>query len=554
MKKVYTLFLMLLFSSIFVYAQTDKAEADQIIYKMLTNKMQTENWHPEMIIQEKRLKPTAEEGIYIVPGDSFQIRSLRSDYYVMRKNNEWITIHDGRYPMETMVNLLMNRINDNRHKLEIRHHQYGGKRPRITMPMQNLFDLLARNTNLYCSVTFIDINEIRAILVFHQSNLDFIHMLELKINTGKLFDPESTLSGDLYTNIPQNYSKAAFNLNEVEENTVSRRKRTLPSISFHDLKQKVTEEQFQLKLGIKSDSKITQTNVFLNGTKVPAPRGINAVVNDGFDMQYNNMLTLSEGRNTITVEVTNEKGTTTESKTVNYTKPVTVNTDRRIALVIGNSNYKDADKSLRNPSNDATDIAAKLKLLGFDVIQRIDADHRTMTQAVNEFGEQAKQYDVALFYYAGHGIQSRGENYLIPVDANLASEGDMKYECENAGRILDKMEESHCRAKIVILDACRNNPFERSWHRGSTGGGLSVINAPEGTFIAYATNPGNVAQDGLSRNSPYTEALLKMLDEPNLPLENFFKRVLREVKRKTQGAQSPWSSSSFDGDFFFNRK
>jgi len=177
-----------------------------------------------------------------------------------------------------------------------------------------------------------------------------------------------------------------------------------------------------------------------------------------------------------------------------------------------------------------------------------------MTQAVNEFGEQAKQYDVALFYYAGHGIQSRGENYLIPVDANLASEGDMKYECENAGRILDKMEESHCRAKIVILDACRNNPFERSWHRGSTGGGLSVINAPEGTFIAYATNPGNVAQDGLSRNSPYTEALLKMLDEPNLPLENFFKRVLREVKRKTQGAQSPWSSSSFDGDFFFNRK
>ena len=185
------------------YAQTDKAEADQIIYEMLTAKSQTENWHSGMLIQESQLKETNEQGIYIVPGDSFQIKSLRSDFYVYRKNNQWEPINDARYPMETMVNLLLNRITDNWHMLEIRHHQYGGKNPIITLPMQNLFDLLARNMNLYCSVTYINEQEIRAILVFHQRSLNFIHMLELKVKTKKLFDAKSTISGDFYTNIPQ---------------------------------------------------------------------------------------------------------------------------------------------------------------------------------------------------------------------------------------------------------------------------------------------------------------------------------------------------------------
>lgn len=184
-------------------AQTDKADADRLVYQMLTSPTQTENWHPTVDIQQNHLKETAEKGIFIVSGDSFQIKSLRSDFYVIRKEDSWTPLNDGRYPLETMVNLLMNRITDNQHNLELRHHQYGGITPRFTIPMQKLFDLLARNMQLYCSVTYIDEHEIRAILVFHQQKLDFIHMLELKVDTRKLAEVTSTISGDLYTNIPQ---------------------------------------------------------------------------------------------------------------------------------------------------------------------------------------------------------------------------------------------------------------------------------------------------------------------------------------------------------------
>lgn len=184
-------------------AQTDKADADKLVYQMLTSSTQTENWHPAMIIRQNDLKETLEKGIYIVVGDSFQIKSLRSDFYVIKKDDSWIPLNDGRYPLETMVNLLMNRITDNQHPLALRHHQYGGITPRFTIPMQNLFDLLARNMQLYCSVTYIDEHEIRAILVLHQQKLNFIHMLELKVDTRKLTDATSIISGDLYTNIPQ---------------------------------------------------------------------------------------------------------------------------------------------------------------------------------------------------------------------------------------------------------------------------------------------------------------------------------------------------------------
>ena len=197
-------------------AQTDKADADKLVYNMLTSATQTENWHPSMIIRNDELRETAEKGIYIVKGDSFQIKSLRSDFYVLKKDDSWIPINDGRYPMETMVNLLLNRINNNKHLLELRHHQYGGITPRFTIPMQNLFDLLARNMQLYCSVTYIDEHEIRAILVFHQQRLDFIHMLDLKVDTQKLTDDTSTISGDLYTNIPQGNVKNIFRENNTK--------------------------------------------------------------------------------------------------------------------------------------------------------------------------------------------------------------------------------------------------------------------------------------------------------------------------------------------------
>ena len=193
-----------------VNAQTDKAEADSLVYETLTSVKHTENWHPTLTIHNSQLHETDEKGVFIVRGDSFQIRTLRSDFYVHKKNNLWIPINDSRYPMETFVNLLLNRITENRHTLELRHHQYGGKIPRIIIPMQNLYDILARNMQVYCSVTSIDKNEIRATLVFHQQKLNFIHMLEMKANTQELFDAQSIIYGNFYTNIPQTNVKELF--------------------------------------------------------------------------------------------------------------------------------------------------------------------------------------------------------------------------------------------------------------------------------------------------------------------------------------------------------
>ncbi|MCR4852763.1 MAG: hypothetical protein K5893_04155 [Prevotella sp.] len=184
-------------------AQTDKAVADQLVYDMLTTMNVTENWHPGMVIRQSQLKETAEKGIYMVRGESFQVNSMRSDFYVKKEKGEWVPINDSRYPVETMVNLLQNRITDNQHQLKLRHHQYGGKIPTIVLPMQNLFDLFARHMDLYCSVTYIDENEIRATLVFHQRRLNYIHMLTLTANTNELTDAASTFSAEFYTNIPQ---------------------------------------------------------------------------------------------------------------------------------------------------------------------------------------------------------------------------------------------------------------------------------------------------------------------------------------------------------------
>lgn len=196
--------------SVNIKAQTDKADADQLVYEMLTAKTQAENWHPRLIIVDNQLFETAEKGIYIVPGDSFQIKTMRSDFYVYKQNGQWTPINDPRYPMETMVNLLLNRITDNKHTLLLRHHQYGGKIPTIAIPMQNLFDILARTTQVYCSVNAIDKDNIRATLVFHQQKLNYIHLVELNVGTQDINDVQSTFNGELYTNIPQGNIKDIF--------------------------------------------------------------------------------------------------------------------------------------------------------------------------------------------------------------------------------------------------------------------------------------------------------------------------------------------------------
>lgn len=229
--------------------------------------------------------------------------------------------------------------------------------------------------------------------------------------------------------------------------------------------------------------------------------------------------------------------------------------EKRLALVIGNAEYEGKGNSLRNPINDANDVSAKLKTLGFDVTTILDASLLEMDDAIDAFGRKAKDYHVALFYYSGHGLQSKGDNYMVPVDAELRSEADVRYKCTPLNLLLAKLEESECPMKLVVLDACRDNPFERSWSKGLGSKGLSVVNAPKGTLISYATSPGRTAADGTGRNSPYTTAFLESLDMPNLSLSDFFDNVGTSVLEKTNDEQTPWiAKSPFRGSFYFNRK
>ncbi|MDR3640771.1 MAG: caspase family protein [Humidesulfovibrio sp.] len=223
--------------------------------------------------------------------------------------------------------------------------------------------------------------------------------------------------------------------------------------------------------------------------------------------------------------------------------------ERRTALVIGNGAYKTA--SLKNPTNDAQDMAAALSEMGFDVTLKLNASLKDMEEAVRTFGVKLKQGGLGLFYYAGHGVQMAGENYLIPVDTKVEAEADVKFGALNAGMALARMEDAGNDLNIVILDACRTNPFARNFRTVEQG--LARMDAPRGSLIAYATAPGRVAADSGSsgRNGVYTGFLLRHMRDPGLKVEEVLKRVRADVVRATKDKQVPWESSSLIGDFYF---
>jgi hypothetical protein len=224
----------------------------------------------------------------------------------------------------------------------------------------------------------------------------------------------------------------------------------------------------------------------------------------------------------------------------------------RVALVIGNGDYVAARK-LANPVNDATDMVRALGGLGFEVISGTNLSLKEMTEKVRQFGDKLKSDgSVGLFYYAGHGVQVGGRNYLIPVEADIPREDEIDFNAFNVDLVLRKMGTANNGLNIVILDACRNNPFARSWSRGDTDGGLAQMTAPTGSFIAYATAPDRTASDGGERNGLYTAELLKVLGEPNAKIEDIFKKVTIAVDRASNGQQIPWTSSSLRGEFYFN--
>lgn len=221
--------------------------------------------------------------------------------------------------------------------------------------------------------------------------------------------------------------------------------------------------------------------------------------------------------------------------------------ERRFALVVGNSNYEVG--SLKNATSDATDIAQTLAALGFEVTHRENLKKDEMKREIRSFGQRISRGGVGLFYFAGHGLQVKGLNYLVPVDAELRSEEEVEYECVEVGSVIVQMETARNDMNIIILDACRNNPFNRSFRTISRG--LAPINAPRDLLIAYATSPNSVASDGNGRNGIYTQELLRNIRLPNLAIEEVFKRVRISVLDLTQGNQTPWESSSLTKPFYF---
>ncbi|MGB3465430.1 MAG: caspase family protein, partial [Cyclobacteriaceae bacterium] len=224
---------------------------------------------------------------------------------------------------------------------------------------------------------------------------------------------------------------------------------------------------------------------------------------------------------------------------------------KKLALIIGNSAYQNGAQ-LKNPVNDARAISSTLKNLGFEVMHYDNVTQKDMKKAIDAFGQRLKNYEVGLFYYAGHGIQYKGKNYMIPVEANLKAEQQVEYDCIAADRVLAYMEYAESKVNIILLDACRNNPFERSWSRSANGNGLAFMNAPSGSLIAYATSPGTTASDGTGNNGLYTSSLLKYMNTPGLTIEQMFKKVRGEVEEQSNGKQVPWESTSLKGEFYFS--
>lgn len=268
-------------------------------------------------------------------------------------------------------------------------------------------------------------------------------------------------------------------------------------------------------------------------------------------------VTLNIGQRDLWLEAVDTRGNEyTHGYTLKVENPLASNdtasgSQDRVALVIGNSNYNVSP--LPNARNDADSVAKVLLEVGFDVAHYTDLNYQQMEKAIDEYGEKLRANGgVGMFYFAGHGVQVSGENYLVPVSANIKKEKDIKYKSVHLGYLLDEFEGSGNDMNIIVLDACRDNPFAAQY-RSARNGLAGIAVPPIGTFIAYATSPGSVASDGEGTNGLYTQELIKALRHPKLKIEDVFKVVRANVRRLSQGMQVPWENSSIEGDFYFRK-
>ncbi len=234
--------------------------------------------------------------------------------------------------------------------------------------------------------------------------------------------------------------------------------------------------------------------------------------------------------------------------------PAGAQAEKRVALVIGNGAYSNT-APLNNPANDAADVVGVLQRLGFEVVEGRDLDKRSMERLIRQFGTKLAGADVALFFYAGHGLQVGGQNYLVPTDARLASEGDVDFESLPLNLVIRQMERE-AKTSLILLDACRDNPLARNLARNmgtrsaQIGQGLAEVRTGVGTLIAFSTQPGYVALDGAGRNSPYAQAFLKHAEVPGKDISAVLVEVRNDVLKATNGKQVPWEHTSLTGQVY----
>jgi hypothetical protein len=309
----------------------------------------------------------------------------------------------------------------------------------------------------------------------------------------------------------------------------------------------VSNDQFTIEACIESPTELKSARILVNGVT----QGENSIFQvsgiDKCNYKWNQSVILKEGDNSIYVIATNNAGSTTsEKRTIKYQVAIV---EKRIALIFGNSEYVDK-ASLRNPVNDANLMEATLKDLGFEVIKRTNAGLNVMKEAVREFSQKMSDFNVALFYYAGHGIQIDGMNYLIPTDAVLKNPNDCKYEAIAVDFVTEEFGKYPNNTNIVILDACRNNPFQ-TWVRGGETG-FKAITPTSGTIISFATAAGSTAIDGTGANGLFTEELVKQM-AVRQPIESVFKKTRVEVRMKSKELQVPMEWTNLNGDFYFKK-
>jgi hypothetical protein len=308
----------------------------------------------------------------------------------------------------------------------------------------------------------------------------------------------------------------------------------------------VADENFTIDACIQSGTNLQSTQIFVNGIQQASDMIFQPNNNSDCNFSLQRIVILKEGENSIFIIATNMAGSATSEKRL--IKLETALTEKRLALVLGNSNY--GEKSLKNPVNDANLMESTLKSLGFDVIKRTNATKIEMENAIKEFSKRLPDYNVGLFYYAGHGIQVDGMNYLIPVDAVMKEKTDCKWEAVAVNYLVEEFEKYPDNTNIVILDACRDNPY-RGWVRGGESG-FKAITPTSGTIISFATSEGAVAADGDGANGLFTEELVKQMVVPQ-PVESVFKKTRFQVQNRSHGVQSPQEWSKLIGDFYFKK-